>query len=246
MGGMRRAVPAPLLGLLLGLAACGPRYDGWNVAEWTAALEDEQRGAAAMDTLQSEEAVEVLSEILKGQSEVARLKAAQVLLRLGPRGSAAVPALTDALKAEDPGLRGMAALALGRIGEGARGSLVALDRALHDRDARVRIAAALAVYGISGDEETTHEELYRALTSRSPGVRQMVTEGLGQLGERGVDLLVVALCDREPGVRLAAATTLGRMGPAAAGATQGLEEALDDEDPEVRAAVLEALKQIRR
>jgi HEAT repeat protein len=238
-----------LLPILLLLAACGgAAFEGKDATAWAAELADPERGGAAMETLQTPEAVPVLVEILDGHRQPdetrARIQAAAVLGRLGADGKEAVPALIEAMKAKDPGVRGMAAVALGRMGDAARPALVALDRALGDPSQRVRVAAALAVYGIAGDRDTAHGELLRAMSGGSPGVRAMVAEALGELGEKSVDILVVAMADEEPRVRAAAATSLGQLRTKDPLAREALDEALQDKEAAVRGAASLAIKLI--
>ncbi|MHC4549614.1 MAG: HEAT repeat domain-containing protein [Planctomycetota bacterium] len=229
------------MSLLLLLAACGPpRYEGRTAEEWIAVLE--QGEGEALPRLASRDAVPVLALIVRSDRTRARLMAIQVLTRLGPDAADAVPALIAALDAPEPGVRAYGALALGRVGDRARDALVRLDRLLADPDAQVRVAAALAVWGIARDLETARLELWRGLVSESPKVRAMAAEAFGELGDEGIDLLILCLADRDPRVRAAAATTLGRIGAGHERARQALEEAAADEHPDVARAAKKALR----
>ena len=110
-----------------------------------------------------------------------------------------------------------------------------------DPHARVRLCAAMAVWGIARDLETARIELWRGLTSDIPRVRAMAAEAFGELGDAGVDLLIIALLDRDPAVRAAAATTLGRVGGGNDLTRQALGEAAQDSDLDVAVAAKRAL-----
>jgi HEAT repeat protein len=228
------------LALLL-LAACGPpRYDGRTAHQWMDALE-EGDADTELARLANVEAVPILTEIVRSKRVKARLMAIQVLAQLGPDAKDAVPALIEALDAKEPAVRAFAALALGRIGKPAADAVVRLEAALRDPHARVRVASALAAWGITRDLETTRTVLWQALTSPDPRVRTMAAEAFGELGEEGVDLMVLALIDRDEQVRVAAAETLGRIGAGSATAKKALQEATQDQSPAVAAAAREAL-----
>lgn len=226
---------------LLLLAACGPpRYEGRTAQEWMDALEkdDADRELARLEDAQ---AVPILSEIIRSTRVKARLMAIQVVTQLGPAAKDTVPALIEALDAEETKVRAFAALALGRIGKPAADAVVRLEAALHDPHARVRITSALAAWGITGDLETARAVLWQALTSSDPRVRTMAAEAFGELGDAGVNLMIVALADRDEDVRVAAAQTLGRIGGRSRTARQALQEATQDPSPVVAAAARKAL-----
>jgi HEAT repeat protein len=229
-----------LLALAL-LAACGPpRYEGRTAHEWMDALEEGDPDTE-LARLQTVEAMPILTEIVRSTRVKARLMAIQVLAQMGPTAKDAVPALIEALDAKDPGVRAFAALALGRIGKPAADAVVRLEAALRDPHARVRIASALAAWGITRDLETTRTVLWQALTSSDPRIRTMAAEAFGELGEDGVDLMVLALMDRDERVRAAAAETLGRIGGGSETARKALREATEDKSPVVAAAAKKAL-----
>jgi len=222
------------------LAACGPpRYEGRTAHQWMDALEEGPDTELAR--LENTEAVPILMEIVRSKRVKAQLMAIQALTRLGPDAKDAVPALTEALAAKEPAVRAFAALALGRIGKPAMDALVPLEAALHDPHARVRVAAALAIWGIARHLETTRAVLWQALTSNDPRVRAMAAQAFGELGDEGVELMIVALLDRDEQVRVAAAETLGRIGAGSDAARQALTESMQDSSPAVAAAAKEAL-----
>ncbi|MHC4819448.1 MAG: HEAT repeat domain-containing protein [Planctomycetota bacterium] len=231
-------LPRPLV--LLILAACGPpTYDGRTAHEWMDELEEGSE--AELARLEEIEAVPILMEIVRSKRVKARLMAIQVLAQLGPDAKEAVPALIEALDAQEPAVRAFAALALGRIGKPAADAVVRLEQALRDPHARVRVASALAAWGITGDLETARAVLWQALTSNDPRVRTMAAEAFGELGEAGIDLMILALADLDEQVRAAAAETLGRIGAGSKAARTALEEATKDTSPLVVAAAKQGL-----
>ena len=65
-------------------------------------------------------------------------------------------------------------------------------------------------------------------------------EALGWMGADAVSPLTAALACPQAAARRAAARALGRLGPAARAAESALVEAVNDPQPEVRAAAAEA------
>ncbi len=227
--------------LLLLLATCGPpRYEGRTAQEWMDALE-EGDAEKELARLENVEAVGILTEIIRSTRVKAKLMAIQVVTKLGPDAKDTVPALIEALDAKEPAVRAFAALALGRIGKPAADAVVRLEASLRDPHARVRITSALAAWGITGDLETARKVLWQAMTSPDPRVRTMAAEAFVELGEEGVDLMVLALVDRDENVRAAAAETLGRIGGDSKSARRALQEATQDQSPVVAAAARKAL-----
>ncbi|MCU0876297.1 MAG: HEAT repeat domain-containing protein [Pirellulaceae bacterium] len=87
-------------------------------------------------------AVPPLVAALESSDPQARLRAAEVLARMGSDAKAAVPALTRLLDDPDEQIRKAATRALGRIGPAAEEAVPALVRALLESDSRVVPASA--------------------------------------------------------------------------------------------------------
>lgn len=87
------------------------------------------------------------------------------------------------------------------------------------------------------------EELIKALTDLSPGVRRRAVEGLGLLGtDEAVGPLMEQLADKESDIRAEAAEALGKIRHPLG--LDALREALDDHDPRVRISALRGLGEI--
>jgi cellulose synthase operon protein C len=150
------------------------------------------------------------------------------------------------------------------------GSIAGLGRALEDAEASVRVAAALALGNSrsldassfllghldDADPEVRHAVIAALEDLRDPravvpligriqeqraALRRQAAMALGALGDgRAIGALVVALADGDAGVRVAAASALGKL--RARDAVWSLGTLLEREsDPEVQAAVLDAL-----
>jgi HEAT repeat protein len=154
----------------------------------------------------------------------------------------AVEPLSKALQDEDAGVRVAAATALGWLGdERAAGALA---RCLKDPDQACRIAAAMALGMLRSPAAL--KPLARALGDVSPEVRRQAAESLALLGDPiTVDLLADALNDEEESleVRAAAARALGQSHlPQALPVLLAL---LDEPQPTLRLAAVEALGRMK-
>jgi len=104
---------------------------------------------------------------------------------------------------------------------------------------RARAATGMARSG----SPLAAEELIRALTDLSPGVRRRAVEGLGLLGtDEAVGPLMEQLADKESDIRAEAAEALGKIGHPLG--LDALREALDDHDPRVRISALRGLGEV--
>ena len=158
-----------------------------------------------------------------------------------PRTTVSVPTVIQLIKDlfdEDPEVRKDAAKALGLLGDPVSVEPLVL-AAIHDKIYEVRKAATEALVRI--DRAEARDLLVQALSDEALNVRRAAAETLGWLGDRAAvtPLVGVTLFDDERTVRLAAADALNQLDPI--GATDLLEDVLDDEDPDSRRAAAEAL-----
>ncbi|HTU26269.1 MAG TPA: HEAT repeat domain-containing protein [Pirellulales bacterium] len=177
----------------------------------------------------------------------ARYWACVLLAELGPKAEPGIDPLKAALSDEDPGTRMQAALALGQIGPAAKSAVPALVHVLDD-DALtgVRYTAAYAL-GQIGDKEAV-ASLKKASVGKDTllstlsiwAIAKLEPENEQAVG-KAIDAIVSAMEDKRPEVRQAAAQALWdlkapheKVGPA-------LAAALNDENPEVVANVLDSL-----
>jgi hypothetical protein len=104
--------------------------------------------AAYCEIARGPEAVPMLTELLKSESENTRSDAVGAIGEIGPDAKAAVPALIAVLKAKEAAVRRETAWALGRIGPDAKDAVPALVAALGDEDKLVRRRAADALRAV--------------------------------------------------------------------------------------------------
>ena len=217
-------------------------------------------------TRHGEAAVDPLIRVLDDSArQPARAWAANVLGEV--RALRAFPVLVRGLNDADDEVRAKAATALGRLGD-RRAVGYLLEHLLTDPApfVRLRIATALGQFG--GSEVTEH--LVRGLGDSAWWVRMRSVEALEQIGPVAEGPLLVALDDPDPDIRSRAAVALERLGVpdrlardiangervpestatlgkfAAAGARELRIELLQHPSPEVRLAVLSAIRQAGR
>ena len=164
---------------------------------------------------------------------VVRTVAAASLGRILPPAKPAVPALVEALKDEDREVRSSAADALGRIGRDAREALPALVSAFHEKDPVVQQAAGAALFSID------------PILAVKEGVKLPGGVGGFQWVKEGAPALIQGL-KKEGNAKLRAriAQLFGEFGQDVDGVVAALKGALEDPDPDVRAAAVKALGKI--
>ncbi|HEY1785125.1 MAG TPA: HEAT repeat domain-containing protein [Pirellulales bacterium] len=176
----------------------------------------------------------------------ARYWACVLLAEFGPEAEAGVEPLTTALADEDVGIRMQAALALGHIGPTAKSAVPALMRTLGDSLTGVRYTAAYAL-GMIGDKQAvpalkkTSVGKDTLLNTLSIWAIARIEPDNQQAVDKAIDAIIAAMEDKRPEVRQTAAQALWdlkapheKVGPA-------LAAALNDENPEVVAHVLDSL-----
>ncbi len=133
----------------------------------------------ALHPRNDEEKVADLIRRLQSADPRARLNAATVLGRMGPRALEAAPALVAALRDDNVHLRKMAALALGDLG--AVEAVPPLIEALRDPDAAVRRRAAVALGELGPWAQGALPALRLALQDADEGVRRAATHALQEI-----------------------------------------------------------------
>jgi HEAT repeat protein len=159
-----------------------------------------------------------------------------------------VPDLIRALEDKDANVRFWAAHSLGRIGPSALEATPALIRALADPDpdSFVGDATADALGRIGMEIRVTVPALVKALKSSSPKVRVGAVQALRFIGPAAVDAspaLTAACEDADAEVTRWAKCALRETGGFEGRPGPEIEKALNSDDPEMRAAGAEVLKQ---
>jgi HEAT repeat protein len=190
------------------------------------------------------------TELLKDPKR--RDRAMKVLAKIGPDSAPAVPALVALLKDQDPKVRTEALFTLAAIGPKAVTALEPATAALADTDRDVMLTAEYFLAKLGPDAKGAAPALRKLLDSQDSLVKLSAVHALLEIEPKNPDNakiavpeMTAALKHPQAFIRAEAAMTLGDLGKAAAGALPALEAAARDEDPDVRAAVAEAVKKIK-
>jgi HEAT repeat protein len=181
-----------------------------------------------------------------------RVRALQVLGRIGPEAAPAVPALTELLKSEDANTRTEALYVLASIGPGAKAAVGPISENLAVSDPKVQQVAAYALGKIGADARESAAALRKLVASEDELVRLTAIWALLQIGPRTDDLvkaalpvLTDALKHKRDFVRIEAAMALGDLGKSATDALPALQTALRDPSAGVRSAAAAAIEKIK-
>jgi HEAT repeat protein len=174
-------------------------------------------------------AIPALVKSLGDRDRFVRWSAARALGRLAPRSpELVVPAVARLLGDDDLDVEVAAATALERYGPAAKTAVAALGHRASHGDADIRIAAMKALEAVGADAAPALPAVALNLVAKTRAQREQ--EGGPEAGPLP-----------PPKARAAAAETLGHFGKLAAGAVPVLQLALNDDDPEVRRAVSDAI-----
>jgi len=181
-----------------------------------------------------------------------RVRAMQVLARIGPDAAPAVPALAELLKAGDAPTKTEALYALGAVGPGAEPAVETIITQLGDTDPRVAQAASYALGKIGPAANAAIPALAKLGQSEDELLRLTSVWATLKIGPRtpemmknAMPILIGALKNSREFVRIEAAITLGDFGPAAGDAVPALESAANDASAAVRSAAAAAIKKIK-
>jgi HEAT repeat protein len=181
-----------------------------------------------------------------------RVRALQVLARIGPEAAPAVPGLIETLKNGDAATKVEALFALGAIGPKAQAAVTPISDQLGDKDLRVVQAAGYAL----GKIGPAAKEAIPALTKLNQSEDELlkltsvwavlkIAPRSDELTKNSLPILTGALKNSREFVRVEAAMTLGELGPSAAPALPALESATSDTSAAVRSAATAAIKKIK-
>jgi len=197
-----------------------------------------------------EATLNALRQGLSSPDAQARVAAVHALELMGLEAAPAIPELIKVLKDSDFAVRWAAVRALGKMHLEAEQVVPALIPLLSDRDVDVAVAAAVAVKRFGEKAAGAVETIGQALQTNEPDIRIALMEALEAIGLKALPVLPTAvgmLKDTNWRVRKTAAWLLGRFGPRAHdAAAETLRSMLQDENPEVRRAVSDALLSVER
>ncbi len=172
-----------------------------------------------------------------------RIAAARLLAASGRRSLMAIPALTQALQDPERRVRLHAAVTLAKFAPETPALTEILVEAFESGGSRPdEEASVLGAFGNLGARARGALPLLGKALERSDAAAR----ALADLGAAAVPLLAESLQHEAAAVRRRAATGLRRLGPAARSAAPGIEAALKDADPGVRAEAALALGEILR
>lgn len=207
-----------------------------------------------LGALGSAESLPLLLQGVQDRAKKARESAAVSLMRVRSRLGAEEQARLVDLPLKKlrgtPGADGLIA-SLGSVDAGMMEALVQLIGIVGDeraalplitvaREERLSGACLEAFRGIGA---AALPELLEYFPAAPSAERALIAHLFGELGCRqGIDLLIAGLTDDNPALRASCAASLGRLAPG--GVSRQLAELLDDPQPRVRGAALEALQRV--
>jgi len=208
-------------------------------------------GADSPDDLEAVTAA--LREGLQQPRPLARQEAIAAIRRLGERGAALAPDLAKALDDESPEVRDAALQTLAELGKAAEPALPRLLKMLADLPEGSERHAVIYVLGRMGPTAVTAAPaLMKLIRAEDPFVAALSAWSLVQIDSTGVahelaiPVLIAVLNNPRPKVREEAARMLGNIGKDNKSVHAALEKMSDDSDPNVAAAVKEALKKLSK
>ena len=226
------------------------------VTSWVAALRDgsgkglarAQRGFAKTGRAIMHEELEQLVALLHDPRSKVRAAAAAAIGAVGAGAQVAYPELVSALSDSVPAVRAEAAWALSMVARGTEAVVpAAIVDALTDRSTLVSVRA-LEALRVFTTPAAMLPKIDALLADSIPASRLAGLRLLRGLSDRSLSLarIVALLDDSDVALRLEAAWALEALGPSASSALPFLENRRGDVEADVREAVDDALRAIRR
>ncbi len=191
-------------------------------------------------------AVPALCRLTKAGLPSVRRNAAAALGKIGPEiGSEGLQTLIAALGDRFEPVRENAVIALGDLGGFAVPAVPVIRTALAQRKIAARVASARTWWKATGDPAAALPTLIEQLTS--PEEAEAAAAVLGEIGppaKAAVPALIEQLKSQDQEPKVMVCQTLARIGSASQPALATLRTLLQDEDPELRQAAEEAIRQI--
>ncbi len=197
-----------------------------------------------LNDAQTNLALTVLTDALKHPNGQIRELAVVALSDLSLPPTKRVPPLAFALKDESPKVRRRAARALGEQGPAAHSAMPQLIAGLKDHDASFRRDCAGTIGRLGGAAASAAPTLVLHLGEPEYRSRAVAAVALKRIGQAAVPALLDAMHSPDPELRGRAAVVLAKIAPNDHSVRSIIEEALTDEDAEVRARADEALRMV--
>ncbi|MFH1282086.1 MAG: HEAT repeat domain-containing protein [bacterium] len=195
------------------------------------------KAAKILGDIGRQESIDILKKIKKTETGRMRDAASIAIAMLGDTTETIL--FESAIKDEDKFVRITAIKALEEIAS--RKTLSSVVKALEDSDSEVRAEATGALGNIGSLE--AFDDLKSMLYDPVDTVRSRAVEGLGKMEDRSIiPILKEFLEDNNGSIRIVAAKSLGILGSNAGLDT--IKVGMQNEDPDVRERVVEALKYI--
>jgi HEAT repeat protein len=167
----------------------------------------------------------------------------RILGSLVERGAAAVPELVGLLSSPDPNLRRFGLLGLERLDRAGRGAVEPVRQRLGDNDALVREHALITLARICEDRSEVSRQAAALLEDPDEGVRATATKRLEASGKTAIVPVIEMAGSNQATARVLVVQILkdidSSLDPAPV--TEVLRRLLDDSDPDVELAAIEAV-----
>jgi HEAT repeat protein len=200
--------------------------------------------AVASITDRPEAVVSLLRDLLHDENERVRTYAVSAVSSVPDAFKPAMPRLVELLRSESLRERIVVAVALRKIGRPASQAVPALIKAANEAGQMFAFRYASALVSIADRYDVAGPIFLEALQADGDLPVDAARE-LWLMGEVATPIVQKALVDGSSKARARAARIAGRMGRRASSAIPALEQALHDEELEVRKAAQEALNRIR-
>jgi HEAT repeat protein len=202
-------------------------------------------GAGDMPGELLEPAVNELASILANKSEPAYTRAAAARLLSKLSSTAFAPLQKALLNDKDRSVRLACLKGIVATAPSPAEASFALTKTLDDpHDAQLRRAAAVQLGELGSAAATAVPALIAALGDSDARVAKAAADALVRIGGPSVSLLADAAASGEKPVRLLALGALFQLGPVASASKAQLEQAAQDSDAEIQAAVAAALQSV--
>lgn len=192
-----------------------------------------------------------LRAVLTDEDPYARVRAANLLVRMGVRAGDLMPTYREAMASPSSSLREYTLRTVLDLDDTPRDFAPLMLTGVGDSEEAVRILAIVGVRVLADPTPEVVAALRAATKDRSQYVRSSAYEALAEIAPEAagpdagdVSRLLAGLRDRKADVRRSAAVGLGEIGASSAEAIEALVRALSDKSQEVREAAAESFGKI--